>query len=645
MFFCRTRILDGTGTRLAPLQQEQEGLLPDWLATICAKQTVYCPAVVVRRATYETVGVVRSSSQIHHRLGDVDQDRGSRSRGVSARAAGVIPRARRVPRAVVCSPVDRFQPTSLIGIQRIRRTLLSVGRRDCLRLAVNYACEVSGAVTWGHEAAGRSHVAAKELLVAFRHFWWGMTPSLFLKHSEALPEASPAGLARRCGVLPSAAIVSESARRWIGGCIRGTVNDARRALFARMAAEASSERCRDLCALDARGTASAGPPRLDLHYSAGRAGGRCPRRGGIARDSAFDPGCAAETTSPSERSLEWGRRLAATVLRVHRRTPIDVFEMEESFGWMADVHAITSHSDGRQAARAGLPFAGRGGTRDATCAGEDRARRACAHAHGLRDLAGAAHPGRDHCALRPQAGARPTHRQSPVAAGFCTRLGVGPLRSQASSLRRPLRQAQRRRCGAARLRCSGDGSIHRCSSPSSVRTAGSPIRTAGASASTTRARPCAPSRPGSRIDYRGGLDPQKIYPLRANAYLTIVASRWENQSYTALEAMAQGCPLVSSDAGGQSEFVVDGSTGLLAKAGSDDDLRQAHRDPAARPARARPSSAGARASMCWRSTLRRPLSRRRWRCTKRRSAWAASHDDRTNGQCLRHHRQLPHRSS
>jgi hypothetical protein len=70
----------------------------------------------------------------------------------------------------------------VIGIERIRKTLLAARRRDCLKLAVNYACEVSGAVTWGHEAAGRSHVAAKELLVAFKHFWWGMTPSLFLKH-------------------------------------------------------------------------------------------------------------------------------------------------------------------------------------------------------------------------------------------------------------------------------------------------------------------------------------------------------------------------------------------------------------------------------------------------------------------------------
>jgi len=46
---------------------------------------------------------------------------------------------------------------------------------------------------------------------------------------------------------------------------------------------------------------------------------------------------------PTERKImEWGRLLAATVLSVHRRMPIDVFEMEESFGWMADVQAATS---------------------------------------------------------------------------------------------------------------------------------------------------------------------------------------------------------------------------------------------------------------------------------------------------------------
>jgi len=181
MLFCRTRILDGTGTWLAPLHQEQEGLLPDWLATICSKQTVYCPAVVVRRSTYEAVGVF---DPLLRYIIDWEM-------WIRIAAAG--------PVAYLPDPLasyrvhdgsesgrllagGRISNDFVIGIQRIRRTLLSVGRRDCLRLAVNYACEVSGAVTWSHEAAGRSHVAAKELLVAFKHFWWGMTPTLFLKH-------------------------------------------------------------------------------------------------------------------------------------------------------------------------------------------------------------------------------------------------------------------------------------------------------------------------------------------------------------------------------------------------------------------------------------------------------------------------------
>ena len=76
----------------------------------------------------------------------------------------------------------------------------------------------------------------------------------------------------------------------------------------------------------------------------------------------------------------------------------------------------------------------------------------------------------------------------------------------------------------------------------------------------------------ARIHFKGKLQPEQIYALRTQALLTVVASRWENQSYTALEAMLQGCPLVSSDAGGQAEIVAHGVTGLLARAGSADDL-------------------------------------------------------------------------
>jgi glycosyltransferase involved in cell wall biosynthesis len=67
-----------------------------------------------------------------------------------------------------------------------------------------------------------------------------------------------------------------------------------------------------------------------------------------------------------------------------------------------------------------------------------------------------------------------------------------------------------------------------------------------------------------RIDYRGRMSNQEICELRTKAMVTVVASRWESQGYTALEAMLQGCPIVCSDAGALPESVVDGSTGLLA---------------------------------------------------------------------------------
>jgi glycosyltransferase involved in cell wall biosynthesis len=81
-----------------------------------------------------------------------------------------------------------------------------------------------------------------------------------------------------------------------------------------------------------------------------------------------------------------------------------------------------------------------------------------------------------------------------------------------------------------------------------------------------------PGAASDRVVFRGSLPPDQIYALRARSFITVIASRWENQSYTALEAMLQGCPVVSSDAGGQSESIEDGVSGLLAKAGDADDL-------------------------------------------------------------------------
>ena len=81
-----------------------------------------------------------------------------------------------------------------------------------------------------------------------------------------------------------------------------------------------------------------------------------------------------------------------------------------------------------------------------------------------------------------------------------------------------------------------------------------------------------PAEQAAKVSFRGKLKPAEIYALRTEAFMTVVASRWENQSYTALEAMLQGCPLVSTDAGGQAEIVAHGKTGLLARSGSVDDF-------------------------------------------------------------------------
>jgi glycosyltransferase involved in cell wall biosynthesis len=77
-----------------------------------------------------------------------------------------------------------------------------------------------------------------------------------------------------------------------------------------------------------------------------------------------------------------------------------------------------------------------------------------------------------------------------------------------------------------------------------------------------------------RVDYRGRLSYQEIAQLRTTAMVTVVASRWENPGYTLLEAMYQACPVVCTDAGGCPETVVDGVTGWLARSENPDDFAQ-----------------------------------------------------------------------
>ncbi|MFI5315525.1 MAG: glycosyltransferase family 4 protein [Myxococcota bacterium] len=69
------------------------------------------------------------------------------------------------------------------------------------------------------------------------------------------------------------------------------------------------------------------------------------------------------------------------------------------------------------------------------------------------------------------------------------------------------------------------------------------------------------------IELLGQVDPGKLVELRKRASAIVFASRYENFPLSLLEALAQGCPIVSCDAGSCTEIVRDGENALLFAAG------------------------------------------------------------------------------
>ena len=68
------------------------------------------------------------------------------------------------------------------------------------------------------------------------------------------------------------------------------------------------------------------------------------------------------------------------------------------------------------------------------------------------------------------------------------------------------------------------------------------------------------------IEFFGSQSRSRIEELRLRAGVTIMSSRWENQPYALMEAMWQGCPIVANRVGGIPEMIDHGTTGLLADA-------------------------------------------------------------------------------
>jgi glycosyltransferase involved in cell wall biosynthesis len=70
----------------------------------------------------------------------------------------------------------------------------------------------------------------------------------------------------------------------------------------------------------------------------------------------------------------------------------------------------------------------------------------------------------------------------------------------------------------------------------------------------------------------GPLPSQQIELLRRQAYVTVIASRYENCSLALAESLAFGCPTVASDVGGNPELLLSERTGLLFAPGKASDL-------------------------------------------------------------------------
>lgn len=77
-----------------------------------------------------------------------------------------------------------------------------------------------------------------------------------------------------------------------------------------------------------------------------------------------------------------------------------------------------------------------------------------------------------------------------------------------------------------------------------------------------------------RIDFRGHCNPEQISALRKNSLVTMFPSRYENLPLSLLEALAAGCPTVSTPVGGIKEILINEFNGLVAEPQSPESMAE-----------------------------------------------------------------------
>lgn len=269
--------------------------------------------------------------------------------------------------------------------------------------------------------------------------------------------------------------------------------------------------------------------------------------------------------------FEGGATIGAAIKRVHAREPVDVIEMEESFGLVADVAHVTGIPT--VCKLHGPTFLTQG---EAELETEFSQRKVRQEGVALQRMAAIVAPSRStlaatiaHYGLRPTIARQivnplPQRANLPLwnldACDRNTLLFVGrfDMIKGADIL---LTAFQRLLADKPELRLVFVGPDHGL-----VQSDGSIVHfnefvSSLNSPALSRA-----------LDYRGRLDADAIVGLRTTALVTIISSRRDNQPFTALEGMVQGCPMVCTNTSGLGEMIEHGVTGLKAIPGDADDL-------------------------------------------------------------------------
>ena len=277
---------------------------------------------------------------------------------------------------------------------------------------------------------------------------------------------------------------------------------------------------------------------------------------------------------PSYRRIfDFGAEIARAISRVHRDNPIDIIEMEESFGWCADVARLTS-----------LPLVVKlHGPAFTTMVAEE-----LVSPMGLERIEreGRALSRMDSIVAPTEVVLRRTLKRYELKPKDARRICNPVVMDQ----RTPLwnRSAWESNCilfvGRFDLLKGGDVVLNAFASAAKhdarlkmifVGPDNGVVGSDGKKIHFTEFRDSVlPADIRTRVDFRGRMSNEEIMVLRTQSMLTVVASRWENQGYTLLEAMFQGCPVISTDAGGCPESVVDGVTGVLARSGDPESFSQ-----------------------------------------------------------------------